>query len=86
VDQLARWDFGLDGVEEADELLMAMALHATSDDLAFEYVEGGEQRGGAVTLVIMGHGAGAALLHGKPGWVRSSAWIWLFSSPDKTMV
>jgi hypothetical protein len=22
---------------------------------------------------------------GKPGWVRSSAWIWLFSSTDNTM-
>ncbi len=22
---------------------------------------------------------------GRPGWVRSSAWIWLFSSTDRTM-
>jgi hypothetical protein len=21
---------------------------------------------------------------GKPGWVRSSAWIWLFSSTERT--
>ena len=53
----------LDGVEEADELLMPMALHAAADDLAVEHVEGGEQRGGAVALVVMGHGAGASLLH-----------------------
>lgn len=34
----------LDSIEEADEFLVAMALHATADDLAFEHVEGGEQR------------------------------------------
>ena len=57
----------LDGVEEADELLMAMALHAPSDDLAVQHVEGGEQRGRAVALVVVGHGAGAAALHGQAG-------------------
>jgi len=30
------------------------------DDLAFEHVESGEQRGRAVTLVVMGHGSAAA--------------------------
>ena len=53
----------LDGVEEADELLVTMALHAPADHLALQHVEGGEQRSGAVTLIVMGHGAGAALLH-----------------------
>ena len=65
VDQLSSRDLRLDGVEKADELLMAMALHATPDHLTFEHVEGGEQRGGTVPLVIMGHGARAPLLHGK---------------------
>ena len=37
----------LDLVEKADELLMPMLLHAASDDLAFEDVEGGKQGGGA---------------------------------------
>ena len=41
----AGWDGLLDGVEKADELLMAMALHAPSDDLALQHVEGREQRG-----------------------------------------
>ena len=50
----------LDRVEEADELLMAMALHVAADDGAIEDVEGGEQRGGAVTFVIVGHRAGTA--------------------------
>ena len=57
----------LDGVEEADELLMAMALHASADDLAVEHVEGGEQRRRAVALVVVRHGAGSAALHGQAG-------------------
>ena len=51
VDDLAGRDLCLDGVEEADELLMA--LHAAADDGAVEDVEGGEQRGRAVALVVM---------------------------------
>src|SRR5215475_12012972 len=54
---------GLDDVQEADELLMAVALHALADDLALEDIESREQRGRAMTLVIMGHGAGASRLH-----------------------
>ena len=34
----------LNGVEEADELLVTMALHTSSDDPAFEDIESGEQR------------------------------------------
>ena len=51
-----RW---LDGIEEADELLMAMALHALADDGAVEHVERREQRRGAVTLVVMRHRPGS---------------------------
>ena len=53
----------LDGVEEADELLVPVALHVAADDLAVQHVEGGEQRGRAVAFVVVGHGPGAALLH-----------------------
>ena len=67
VDGLAGRHLGLDGVEEADELLMAVALHVAADDGAVEHVEGGEQRGGAVALVVVRHGAGAALLHRQAG-------------------
>jgi hypothetical protein len=67
VDHLAGRHIGVDGIEEADELLMAVALHAAADDLAIEYVERGEQRGGAVALVIVGHSAGAAFLHRQAG-------------------
>ena len=46
---------------------MPVALHVAADDGAVEHVEGGEQRGGAVPLVVVGHGAGAALLHRQAG-------------------
>ena len=58
-------DFGVDGVEEADELLMPMTLHVAADHRAVENIEGGEQRRRAVPLVVMGHRSGASLLHGE---------------------
>jgi len=51
VHHLAGRDFCFDGVEEADELLMAMALHAAAEHRAVEHVEGGEQGGGSMALV-----------------------------------
>ena len=54
VDQLAGRDLGLDGVEEADELLMPVALHVAADDRAVEHVERGEQRRGAVASCSRG--------------------------------
>jgi hypothetical protein len=54
---------GLDDVEKPDELLMAVALHALADDLTFKHIEGSEQRGRAMALIVMGHGASASLLH-----------------------
>jgi hypothetical protein len=39
VDGVAHRDLRLDGVEEADELLMAVALHAAADDLSLEDVQ-----------------------------------------------
>ena len=44
-ENLPGWHLGLEGIEEADELLMPMALHAAADDPAFEHIESGEQRG-----------------------------------------
>ena len=63
MDRLSLRHLRFDGVEEADELLMPVARHAAADHLAFEHVERGEQGGGAVALVVVGHGAGPALLH-----------------------
>src|SRR5690606_33940118 len=65
MDRLVRRDLALDAVEEADELLVAVALHVLRDDRAVQNVERGEERRRAVPFVVMGHGAGAALLHGK---------------------
>src|SRR5271169_5900478 len=80
VDRLLGRDLAFDGVEEADEFEVAVALHAAADHRSVQHAEGGEQRGGAVPLVIMRHGLERPGLIGNPGWVRSSAWIWLFSS------
>jgi len=43
---------GLDLVEEADELLMPVALHVAADHRAIQHVERGEQRGRAVPDVV----------------------------------
>jgi len=51
VDDLAGRHLGVDGVEEADELLMAVALHVATDNGAVEHVEGGKQCGRAIALV-----------------------------------
>jgi hypothetical protein len=66
-DQLAGGHRALDCVEEEDELLVPVALHAAADDAAVENVQRGEQRGGAVALVIVGHGATAAALERQSG-------------------
>ena len=56
----------VDGSQEAQELLMPVALHALADHRPGGDIEGGEQRGRAMALIIMGHGAGTALLHRQP--------------------
>src|SRR5580658_2394251 len=40
-------------IQESDELLAAMARQATADDLAIQDIEGGEQGGGPVPLVVV---------------------------------
>jgi hypothetical protein len=52
VDLLSRRHLRLDGVEEADELLVPVALHIAADDGAVEDVEGREQCRRAMTLVV----------------------------------
>jgi len=66
MDQLASRDLALDGIEKADEFAVAVALHAAANYGAVEHAEGGEQRGGAVPLVIVRHGLAA------PGFDRKS--------------
>ena len=54
VDLLVGRNLVLDGVQEADELLMGMPLHAPADDAAFEHVERSEQGGRAVPFIVVG--------------------------------
>ena len=75
---------GIDRLEEPDKLLMAMPRHAVADDSAVERDQGGKQRRRAVALVVVGHGAATPFFSGSPGCVRSSAWIWDFSSTHST--
>ena len=49
---LPGWDLAFDGIEEADEFEMAVALHAAADHRPVEHAECGEQGGGAVPFVI----------------------------------
>src|SRR5271165_6507203 len=52
----------IDGAQEAQELPMTMPRHAFADDLASGDVERCEQGRRSVSLVVVGHRAGAALL------------------------
>jgi hypothetical protein len=61
------WHVGLDVTQEGEELLMAMARLALGDDRAVKHVEGGEQRGGAVALIVVGNAFDVAEPHGKHG-------------------
>ena len=47
-------------------------------------LQGGEQRGGPVPGVVMGALLGRSGQTRRTGWVRSKAWIWDFSSTQRT--
>ena len=44
VDDFAGGDMRFDGIEKANELLMAMALHVAADDRSVEHIQSGKQR------------------------------------------
>ena len=67
VDDLAGRHGRLDGVEEAQELLMPVTGHAATDHRAIEDVERGEQRGRAVADIVVGHRPGLARLERQAG-------------------
>src|SRR5687767_14165444 len=83
VDHLAGRHGALDRVEEADELLVPVPRHAAADHPAVEDVEGGEQRGGAMALVVVRPGAGLARLQRQAG-LGAVEGLDLFSSTDST--
>ena len=66
VDQLAGRDVALDGIEKADEFVVAVALHAAPDHRCVEHAEGGKQGGGAVPLVVVRHGLAAPRFDRQP--------------------
>ena len=76
MDGLFLWHPGIDGIEEANELLMAMALHALAKDLPLKDIDSRKQGREAMPLVIVGHGAGAAVLHrqSRLGAVQGGDW------------
>ena len=82
-DLVSGWHRGLDGVEEADELLVPVALHTAADDRAVQYVPRREQRGGAVALVVR-HGAAAPFLQRQAGRGAVERLDLAFSSTDGT--
>jgi hypothetical protein len=67
VDHLAGRRLPLDRVQEAEQFLVPVTLHAAPDHRAVEHVECGKERGRAVALVVVGHGPGAARFHWQPG-------------------
>ena len=58
---------GVDGLEEGEDVLRGVVLASLVEHLAAGHVERGEEIDGAVALVVVGHGARAAALHGQAG-------------------
>src|SRR5262249_10744542 len=56
-----RWERARRLIEKADEFLMPTALHVAADNCAIEDIEGGEQRGRAVAVVVVRHRYGDPL-------------------------
>jgi len=73
VNGLVPRDLALERVEEADELLVPVAGHVAAEHGAIEHVERREQRRRPVPLVVVV--PIRPFFIGRPGWVRSSAWI-----------
>ena len=63
MDDFTSADMRFDGIEKANELLMAMALHVAADNRSVEHIQRSEQRGSAVALVVVCHGSRTAFLH-----------------------
>jgi hypothetical protein len=71
VDQLAGRHGALDGIEEADELLMPVALHAASEHRAVDDIERGEECGDAIAdIIVMGCTSPAQVASAAVGWGR----------------
>jgi hypothetical protein len=63
MDLQALGDGSVDRAQERQKLAVAVAREALPDHRSGQDVERGEQRGGAVSLVVVGHRPGPAGLH-----------------------
>lgn len=60
-----RGSLSVNEVEELDPLLMTVPLHTGGNDMPFSHVDGREQGGRSIALVVMRHSAATALLDGQ---------------------
>jgi len=74
----------VDQVEEAAELAGTVSRSQVGDYVARGDVERGVQIGGPMSYVAVGLATRHAGHNGRVGPVRSSAWIWVFSSTQST--
>src|SRR3954453_14874698 len=74
----------VDLVQERHEVRAGVAGADVGNDLPRRDLEGGEQVAGAVPLIVVGAPGRAGRHIGRVGAVRSSAWIWGFSSIANT--
>ena len=77
-------DAAVDQVQELPELDGPVAVGHVGDDLPRGHVECGVEIGGATADVVVGRRSGSPGRIGRTGAVRSSAWIWVFSSTHST--
>jgi hypothetical protein len=84
VDGKLRRHLRVDRIEKLPELGRAMPTMKLRDQLAGFRVERGKQRGGAVPFVVMRPPLDLTGAHRQQRLVRSSAWIWDFSSTQRT--
>ena len=59
-------EFHIQAAQEFQKLLVTVPAIALADDLALQNFQGGEQTGGAIALVVVGHRAQTPFLHGQP--------------------
>src|SRR6476620_5106774 len=62
-DQMQIEGFLVDALEEPQEFPLPVSGHACADDRAVKHIQGCEQRGCAMALVVVGHRTGTPLLH-----------------------
>lgn len=84
VDRKLGWDTHVQVRQELQEFGGAMPTMQLTDDFSGSHVQRGKQRRRAVTQIVMGRRSGSPGVIGRIGWVRSRAWIWLFSSTHNT--